>query len=214
MLKTGHGLDQARSGLGPAVFFCYTHIFSLFFPGLLRYRSRSRCSRIALSLPGLLVFRLALSGPPSLSASHVAAPALLLSHTHRSICTFLYIFCFPTSSPAGRRPCSPSASRHLGTPTWQSYFLSTNSFKHPLPVTRSTAGPTARSPHLPGLLDARTGSIILRSPRPHRSLDQTWMSRLWSCLSSRVSSLLFWSPGEPPLPPATKVSGWRRWLQR
>ena len=122
-MKAGHGLDQARSGLGPAVFFCYTHIFSLFFPGLLRYRSRSRCSRIALSLPGLLVFRLALSGPPSLSASHVAAPALLLSHTHRSICTFLYILCFPTSSPAGRRPCSPSASRHLGTPTRQSYLF-------------------------------------------------------------------------------------------
>lgn len=164
MLKTGHGLDQARSGLGPAVFFCYTHIFSLFFPGLLRYRSRSRCSRIALSLPGLL----ALSGTPSLSASHVAAPALLLSHTHRSICTFLYILCFPTSSPAGRRPCSPSASRHLGTPTWQSYFLyysCTNSFKTPSLCDtldtrdRQPARRTCRACSTPALAQLSSGAL-------------------------------------------------------
>ena len=167
MLKTVHGLDQARSGLGPAVFFCYTHIFSLFFPGLLRYRSRSRCSRIALSLPGLLVFRLALSGPPSLSASHVAAPALLLSHTHRSICTFLYILCFPTSSPAGRRPCSPSASRHLGTPTRQSYLFyptSTNSFKQHSPCDtltqdRHPARRTCRACSTPALAQSSFGAL-------------------------------------------------------
>lgn len=166
MLKTGHGLDQARSGLGPAVFFCYTHIFSLFFPGLLRYRSRSRCSRIALSLPGLLVFRLALSGPPSLSASHVAAPALLLSHTHRSICTFLYILCFPTSSPAGRRPCSPSASWHLGTPTSQSYLLPVQTLSNNSPGCdtldtrdRHPARRTCRACSTPALAQLSSGAL-------------------------------------------------------
>ena len=187
-----------------------THTFSLS-----SFRACSDIARAAVAHASLSPFR-ACSCSGSLSVGHRrcrSSGLAPLSHTsiHLYIPLHPLFSYFLTSRTPALLPFCESASRHSYL---AKLLFSTDSFKHPLPVTRSTAGPTPRSPHLPGLLDASTGSIILRSPRPHRSLDQTWMSRLWSCLSRRVSSLLFWSPGEPLRPPATKVSGWRRWLQR
>ena len=180
MLKTGHGLDQARSGLGPAVFFCYTHIFSLFFLGLLRYRSRSRCSLIDRSLPSGLARVPARSqwSTVALRLARRSSGLAPLSHTSihlyiplHSLFSYFYFPYLPdltsnlTSSPAGRRPCSPSASRHLGTPTSQSYLLPVQTLSNNSPCDtldtrdRHPARRTCRACSTPALAQLSSGAL-------------------------------------------------------
>ena len=189
-----------------------THTFSLS-----SFRACSDIARAAVAHASLSPFR-ACSCSGSLSVGHRRSPPRTsqlrpcssLTHIDPFVHSFTFsVFLLPHQPDAGLAPLLRVGISALLPGI---LFISTNSFKHP--VTRSTRGTDSPLAALAGLARRPHWPIILRSPRPQRSLDQTWMSRLWSCLSRRVSSFLFWSPGEPPLPPATKVSGWRRWLQR
>ena len=191
-----------------------THTFSLS-----SFRACSDIARAAVAHASLSPFR-ACSCSGSFSVGHRRSPPRTsqlrpcssLTHIDPFVHSFTFsVFLLPHQPDAGLAPLLRVGISAL-LPGKATFYYKL--FQTPSPCDTLDSGTDSPLAALAGLARRPHWPIILRSPRPHRSLDQTWMSRLWSCLSRRVSSFLFWSPGEPPLPPATKVSGWRRWLQR